>query len=134
VCGRSTTTAAEAAAEHLERLAEPAPERPERRAEAAPRPPRPAGTATPGGGTDDGRRTIVIGEPRDADEDQPAARSAVDRRRTIVIGARAAQPAARRRPPRTTVERIGPRPDRIVAYAVALGVLLILIAVLSAGH
>ena len=38
------------------------------------------------------------------------------------------------RPPRTAVERIGPRPDRIVAYAVALGFLLVLIAVLTTGQ
>src|SRR5690348_13934952 len=79
------------------------------------RPPRPAADALPRprpiprGGADDGRRTIVIGEPR-------------------------ADYAAPRRPPRLAHERVGPRPDRIVAYAVGLGVLLILIAILSAGH
>ncbi len=36
---------------------------------------------------------------------------------------------ARRRPPRTVDERLGPRPDRIAAWAFALGMLLILIAV-----
>jgi hypothetical protein len=40
-------------------------------------------------------------------------------------------PLPRTRPPRTAVERIGPRPDRIVAYSVALGMLLILIAILT---
>ena len=84
--------------------------------------------AVPRGRTDDGRRTIVIGEPRD--DDAPVA---VEGRRTIVIGGHGAS-AARRRPPRSGAERVGPRPDRIVAYAVALGVLLILIAILSAGH
>ena len=36
-----------------------------------------------------------------------------------------------RRRPRGAAERIGPRPDRLAAYAVALGVLLILIAILT---
>jgi hypothetical protein len=38
------------------------------------------------------------------------------------------------RPPMTTMERIGHRPDRIVGYAVALGFLLVLIAVLTTGQ
>jgi hypothetical protein len=38
------------------------------------------------------------------------------------------------RAPRTAVERIGHKPDRIVAYAVALGFLLVLIAVLTTGQ
>jgi hypothetical protein len=84
-----------------------APARPPRPAPAAPAGPR----AIPRGGADDGRRTIVIGEPRETYE-----------------------AAAPRRPPRLAHERVGPRPDRIVAYAVGLGVLLILIAILSAGH
>jgi hypothetical protein len=106
--------------------AEPRSPRPEADAPASPprsdldapaRPPRPAATAParsraiPRGGVDDGRRTIVIGEPRETYE-----------------------PAGPRRPPRLAHERVGPRPDRIVAYAVGLGVLLILIAILSAGH
>lgn len=39
---------------------------------------------------------------------------------------------ARRRPRRTPIQRIGPRPDRIAAWAVALGVLLLVLAILSA--
>ena len=39
----------------------------------------------------------------------------------------------RRRPPRTVHERLGPRPDRIAAWAFVLGVLLILIAVATAS-
>ena len=42
-------------------------------------------------------------------------------------------PRTQRRP-RTAVERIGHRPDRIAAYAVALGFLLVLIAVLTTGQ
>jgi hypothetical protein len=38
------------------------------------------------------------------------------------------------RPPRTAVERIGTSPDRIAAYAVALGFLLVLIALLTTGQ
>ncbi|MEA2282344.1 MAG: hypothetical protein QOK21_2951 [Solirubrobacteraceae bacterium] len=57
-------------------------------------------------------------------------------RRTVVIRGRGAEPAraARRdrRPARTVGERLGPRPDRVAAWSVALGVLLILIAILTA--
>jgi hypothetical protein len=38
----------------------------------------------------------------------------------------------RRRPRPRPVQRIGPRPDRIAAWAVALGMLLLLLAILSA--
>jgi hypothetical protein len=38
----------------------------------------------------------------------------------------------RRRPRPRPVQRIGPRPDRIAGWAVALGVLLLLLAMLSA--
>jgi hypothetical protein len=38
----------------------------------------------------------------------------------------------RRRPRPRPVQRIGPRPDRIAAWAVALGLLLLLLAILSA--
>ncbi len=41
-------------------------------------------------------------------------------------------PAERRRPPRTPAEWIGPRPDRIVAWAFILGLLLILVAISTA--
>jgi hypothetical protein len=57
-------------------------------------------------------------------------------RRTVVIAGRPdgmpRAPRDRRRPPRTVAERIGPRPERIVAWAFALGLLLILIAVATA--
>jgi hypothetical protein len=59
----------------------------------------------------------------------------LEARRTVVIRGRGAEPAyvARRsRPPRTVSERLGPRPDRVAAWAVALGMLLILIAILTA--
>ena len=41
-------------------------------------------------------------------------------------------PAERRRAPRTPAEFIGPRPERIMAWAFALGLLLILIAITTA--
>jgi hypothetical protein len=107
----------------------------------------------PRGGVN-GRRTIPIGKPEDvpseiaavtADRDlgeveaAPAA-AAVPERRTVKIGGRpeGSLEAARyqrdraRRPPRTAQERVGARPDRLAMWAVALGILLILIAVLSA--
>jgi hypothetical protein len=59
-------------------------------------------------------------------------------RRTVKVGGRPAEfhgpPAcARRRPPRTVAERVGPRPERLVAWAFVLGLLLILIAVATAN-
>jgi pyruvate/2-oxoglutarate dehydrogenase complex dihydrolipoamide acyltransferase (E2) component len=55
---------------------------------------------------------------------------------TVVISGRpgeTAAPAVRRRAPRTVGERVSHRPDRIAMWAVALGMLLILIAILTAG-
>ena len=80
----------------------------------------------------------------DAVEQYEAPRAEIDAveppaagRRTVVIRGRGAEPAVSpsrrdRRPPRTVGERLGPRPDRVAAWAVALGVLLILIAILTA--
>jgi hypothetical protein len=81
-------------------------------------------------------RTIVIErEPEldeTLDEEPPAPRAAAEGRRTVVIGGHPDRlPVPRSRPPRSAVDRIGPRPDRIVAYAVGLGFLLILIAILT---
>src|SRR4051794_23741625 len=80
----------------------------------------------------DGQRTIVVGGALEEEIPPPAPRE----RRTIVIGGDPdGLPVVRqRRPPRTGVERVGTSPDRIVAYAVALGFLLILIAILTTGH
>jgi hypothetical protein len=63
-------------------------------------------------------------------------------RRTVVIG-RSGRPefphpdapfasVSRRRPPRTVAERIGGQPERIVGWAFALGLILILIAIATA--
>jgi hypothetical protein len=62
----------------------------------------------------------------------PAPRGGVEGRRTVVIGqSRSTLPARRERPSRTVGERLGHRPDRLASYAVALGLLLIIIAFLS---
>jgi len=112
----------------------------------------------PRGGVEDGRHTIPIDKPEDvpseiaaitADRDLDGVEApeplrplepAVPERRTVKIGGRpeGSLEAARyqrdraRRPPRTAHERIGARPDRLAMWAVALGLLLILIAVLTA--
>ncbi len=63
-------------------------------------------------------------------------RGGVEGRRTVKIGGRPGEfqsPSARRRPARTVHERVGPRPDRIAAWACALGLLLIIIAIATAS-
>ena len=61
-------------------------------------------------------------------------RGGVEGRRTVKIGGRPAEfhPTSRR-PSRTMHERLGPRPDRIAAWAFALGIFLILIAIATAN-
>jgi hypothetical protein len=71
-----------------------------------------------------------IARPRDDGN----VRGGVDGRRTVKIGGRPMEfhgtaGTGRRRPPRTVHERLGSRPERIVAWAFALGILLILIAI-----
>ena len=71
-------------------------------------------------------RTVVV--PTAADEPR-------ERRTVVISGHPGGLPMARpARPPKTAIERVGTRPDRIVAYAVALGFLLVLIAVLTTGQ
>jgi hypothetical protein len=70
------------------------------------------------------------------DGDDSVVPGGVAGRRTVKIGGRPAEfhgpPArARQRPPRTLHERLGPRPDRLAMWAFALGILLILIAVIT---
>lgn len=43
-------------------------------------------------------------------------------------------PQARQRPRRPIARRVGPRPDRVAALAVWLGLLLVVAALLSASH
>jgi hypothetical protein len=79
-------------------------------------------------------RTIVLGN--DEASMPPASADPPQQRRTVKISGhpdRLPVPRAQRRP-RTAVERIGASPDRIVAWAVALGFLLVLIAVLTTGQ
>jgi hypothetical protein len=72
--------------------------------------------------------------PMRRDEPDGIVRGGVEGRRTVKIGGRPGEfHSAPRRPPRTVHERLGPRPDRIAAWAFALGLLLILIAVATAS-
>ena len=73
--------------------------------------------------------------------DAPAPKVESDGRRTIRINGRPGEvseiapftsTARRHRPPRTVEERLAGDPTRIIAWAVALGALLILIAILTA--
>jgi hypothetical protein len=82
----------------------------------------------------DRRRTVEVPERRRTAE-------APDRRRTVEITGRTvpAPPVPRlveieqrRRPPRSAVERVGGRPDRIAMWAPMLGFLLLLVALISA--
>jgi hypothetical protein len=123
----------------------------------APETQEPAKPDVPRGRVDDGRRTIRIGKDedvpseiaaitadRDIDTDEVAVpvapAEAPAERRTVKIGGRpeGSLEAARyqrdraRRPRPTAHERVGHRPDRIAMWAFALGLLLILIAILTA--
>ncbi len=81
------------------------------------------------------------GEPADPRAPRPTSpRRGVRELRTsprlTLVRTEAPDPAertqVRRRPRPRPAQRIGPRPDRIAAWAVALGVLLLVLAVLSA--
>jgi|GEM_PF-5912012 len=77
---------------------------------------------------------IAAAMPASAPEPTPAGAPEPAGRRTVVIAGRPGErqlPLPRARRPRTAIDRLGPSPDRIVAYAVGLGVLLILIAILT---
>jgi hypothetical protein len=72
--------------------------------------------------------------PTRREEPDGIVRGGVEGRRTVKIGGRPAEfHSPSRRPPKTVHERLGPRPDRIAAWAFALGLLLILIAVATAS-
>jgi hypothetical protein len=80
------------------------------------------------------RSPAAFGEaaaPRHETEAEAIVRGGVEGRRTVKIGGRPPEfhsaPARRR----AVHERVGPRPDRIAAWAFALGLLLILIAILT---
>jgi len=67
---------------------------------------------------------------------EPVAVEDAPGRRTVTItGHPDRMPVPRtKRPPRTALERIGASPDRIVGYAVLLGFVLVLIAVLTTNQ
>ncbi len=105
------------AAGRFRRPAPPAPERPADDTPGRPRGPG-AGRSEAGRGPTPvaGRRTVRIGSrPEAADDAIPGG------------------PTRRRRPPRPVHERVGASPDRLAAWAFALGLVLILIAVVTAG-
>jgi hypothetical protein len=81
-------------------------------------------------------RTIVLGADGAPEPAREVEAGVSPQRRTVKISGHPERLMVPRtqRPPRTAVERIGASPDRIVAYAVALGFLLVLIAVLTTGH
>jgi hypothetical protein len=111
------TPAVEPPLDELERQAEhepPIAEREPRRSEAAER----VAERAPSAGVP-GRRTVVIG--RSGRPEFPSAEAPF-------------VSVSRRRPPQTVAERIGGSPERIVAWAFALGMLLILIAILTANN
>jgi hypothetical protein len=78
-------------------------------------------------------RTIVLETMPEVSE--PVVEDASGRRTVTITGHPDRMPVARtQRPPRSAVERIGASPDRIVGYAVLLGFVLVLIAVLTTGQ
>jgi hypothetical protein len=84
-----------------------------------------AASARHGSGAPATPRAFVAGEPG-------------DQRRTVVIRGQAApmrmdRGAERRRPAPRARDRIGHRPDRVAMWAVMLGVLLIVVATMTAG-
>jgi hypothetical protein len=77
----------------------------------------------------------AAGEPA-AHSTPEVVRGGVEGRRTVRIGGRPAEfytGPTRRRPSQTVHDRFGSRPDRIAAWAFALGLLLILIALATAS-
>ena len=149
---RQRRFAREGGERHLRAVEGEEPEAPEREPDEPPK------RDVPRGRVDDGRRTIRIGKDEDvpseiaaitADRDintdelavpVPPAAEGVPERRTVKIGGHpeGSLEAARyqrdrsRRPRRTAHERVAHRPDRIAMWAFALGLILILIAILTA--
>jgi hypothetical protein len=79
----------------------------------------PPPASRPSAGGVSGRRTVVIGRSGRPEFPHPDAPFAS---------------VSRRRPPRTVAERIGGQPERIVSWAFALGLILILIAIATAQN
>ena len=79
-------------------------------------------------------RTVVL-ETATPSRRSRSSRSRPARRTVTITGHPDRLPAPRaQRPPKTAIERIGASPDRIVGYAVLLGFVLVLIAVLTTGQ
>ena len=79
--------------------------------------------------------TIVLETSEPAHEPVAVAEDAPGRRTVTITGHPDRMPVPRaKRPPRTAIERIGASPDRIVGYAVLLGFVLVLIAVLTTNQ
>lgn len=79
--------------------------------------------------------SYVADMPVEPSEAERAVTAAAGRRTVAITGRPEKLPPARtgrRRPPRTVEERIGAQPDRMVAWAVGLGMLLVLLAILTA--
>jgi hypothetical protein len=77
-----------------------------------------------------------VAEPEPAPREDSVVRGGIEGRRTVKIVGRPGDfqsSHARRRPAPTVHERLGSRPDRIAAWACALGLLLILIAIATAN-
>jgi len=81
------------------------------------------------------REQVAVEAPPPPEPDPMAVEPPPGRRTVVISGHPERLPMARpARPSRTAVERVGASPDRIVAYAVALGFVLVLIAVLTTGQ
>jgi hypothetical protein len=106
-------------AEHEPPVAEREPRRSEAAERVAGRADFEAPAVRPGAGGVPGRRTVVIGRSGRPEFPHPEAPFSS---------------VSRRRPPRTVAERIGGQPERIVGWAFALGMLLILIAIATAQN
>ena len=98
-----------------------------------------ADEAGPGGGAPsagaDGDESFDVADPAGgsvavAPPTEGIALGGVEGRRTVKIGGRP-EFYPSRRPPRAVHDRLGPRPDRIAAWAFALGLLLIVIAIVT---
>jgi hypothetical protein len=79
----------------------------------------------------------AVASARLARPTEAVVRGAQGGRRTVKIGGRPGEIPRNvnrpRRPPRTVGERLGARPDRVAAWAFALGLVLILVAILTAS-
>jgi len=82
--------------------------------------------------------TAAVTQPKSAGDPAGYAPTRLTGPRTVTIRGRGAErnlplpDASRRRAPRRAYERTGFRPDRVAMWAVLLGVLLVLVAVISA--